>query len=142
MAVSPSQRMLSVLIVDETLEGGSLLSAELQQEPGIRIVATTTSTASATELFLSFRPEIVLASICLPEGSGFGVLDRVKRVDPRCDVILMTRQLNPFVADTARLLGAVEVCAISHGSSQIRELLRRLLADRARGESGRDGIST
>ena len=125
--MAAQQRTVSVLIVDESLESGNSLSAELCQEPGLHVVGTATNAAAALELFVRLRPEVVVVSICLSDRSGFDVLERIRRIDPWCSVILTTRYLNPGVADAGRLLGATTVCAVSDGPGPIREFLRGLL---------------
>lgn len=123
---SQAPSKLTVLIVDETQASGSELEQELNQCSEVRVVGVATRVLAGLELYFKHRPDAVLVSICLPDGSGFDVLDCIQRSDPECAVILMTRYPNPFVTQSGRLLGARGITARSAGAQPIRELLRGL----------------
>jgi len=143
--VGYQQLPLNVLIVDDSAEWRSQLVAQLNQQPGLRVIGEAGTAAAALDHFFQYRPAVVVLPICLPDGSGFQVLDCIKRAEPRSSVILTCRLLNPFVVYSARLLGATEVCTIANGVKDISDALSRLVGERSEGESGeagRDGIST
>jgi DNA-binding NarL/FixJ family response regulator len=123
---SPALSKLTVLIVDETQPSSSELEQELNRCEEFRVVGVANRVIAAMDLYFKHRPDVVLVSICLPDGSGFDVLDCVQRSDPACAVILMTRYPNPFVTHSGRLLGARGITARSLGVAPIRELLRDL----------------
>jgi DNA-binding NarL/FixJ family response regulator len=129
------QPPLTVLIAAESNEMRELLRAEFNQEPGLQIIAAASTSPEALNHFFKLKPQIVLASISLRDGSGFELLASIKRVEPRCVVVLITQHWTPFVARSGRLLGATEVCALAKDLSQIREVLRRVQTERSAKES-------
>jgi DNA-binding NarL/FixJ family response regulator len=127
-AVSLTARaQLSVLVVDDSHDVRSALRALIDQEQQLRVVGAASNASDAINLFLHYRPDLVLLSITLPDASGFHVLDCIKRTCPYTTVILMTKLPNPCVEESGRLLGATEVCPKTARFDEIRTAISRFV---------------
>jgi len=115
-----------VLVVDDSLPMRAHLRAVLHQEPGLCLAAEADTGADAIDLFFRFRPDVVLLDVCLPDISGFEVMQCIKQAAPGCAVILLTEEADPCVDEVSHMLGAAEVCHKSSELNRIREILRLL----------------
>jgi two-component system invasion response regulator UvrY len=118
---------LRVLLADEAPPTLRTLRKELQQLPGLQIVAEVQSSHDALDLIVRIQPDVVVASVTLPSEGGFGVLRLVKRAAPNCAVILTNRLRNAFVEDAGRLLGAAAICQIPGDFTEICSIVQRLI---------------
>ena len=118
---------LSVLVVDDSETVRSGLRVLIDQEPLLRVVGAAGTALDAIDLFLHYRPDLVLLAISLPDESGFRVLDCIKSTYPYTTVILMTKLPNPCVEESGRLLGATEVCPKTARFDEIRVALSRFI---------------
>ena len=118
---------LSVLVVDDSHDVRTALRVIIDQEPLLRVVGAARTASDAINLFLHYRPDLVLLAISLPDVSGFRVLDCIKRTYPYTTVILTTKLPNPCVEESGRLLGATEVCPKTARFDEIRVALSRFV---------------
>ena len=126
---------LSVLLVDRSPPVRSHLRAVLNQEPSLCLAGEADTCAAALDLFIRYRPEAVLVEVCLPDGSGFDILQCIRQVAPDCAVILLCDAPDPCVDEVGRLLGATRVCDKAGGIKPIRDILCRLAEESRRPES-------
>jgi DNA-binding NarL/FixJ family response regulator len=125
--LEPEANSVRVLVVDESTEMRRKLRAFIQEFVHLNLIGMAEDAAAAISLFLHYRPKLVLVSICLPDQNGFEVLDRLKRAEPNCLIILMTKQANPYVEQSGLLLGASAVCPKSGNLVEMRQAIVRLL---------------
>jgi two-component system OmpR family response regulator len=69
-------------------------------------VAVAADGQEAIALLLSFRPDLVLTDLRMPNLDGIGVLTHVKRVDPSLPVMVFTAHTTIDAERTAKQLGA------------------------------------
>ncbi len=62
---------------------------ELGEKLGFE-VSTACSGSEALEKFKKFNPHLVLLDIYMPHGNGLEALIKIKEINPRCPVILIT----------------------------------------------------
>lgn len=102
------------------------LREQLTQLPFIEIVGQAGTSEQALSIFFHSRPDVVVASILLPEKGGFEILRCIKRADADCAVVLTSHYTNPFVLQTANFLGATAVCSLGNGLTELRSTLEEL----------------
>ena len=124
---SQHQPRLSVLVVDDSLPMRAHLRTMLAQEPGLCLAGEADNGADAVEFFFRHRPDVVLLDVCLPDRSGFDVMQCFKQAAPGCVVILLSDSPDPCVDEVSQMLGATEVCHKASELNRIREILRRLV---------------
>ena len=81
--------ILNVLLVDDeylVLKGLEMILTE-QTEAPLKIV-TAMDAADALEKLASFRPDVLLTDINMPEANGFELIEQVKQKVPLCRFII------------------------------------------------------
>ena len=126
---------LRVLLADKP-EACQQLRQKLQGLAFVEIVDEAHTDRQTLERFFELRPGIVIVSTRLPEMGGFEVLRCIKRVIPGCAVILTSNHVNEFIQATATFLGALGVCSLHDGMSELCVLLNQEMTRRMKGRSG------
>jgi len=114
------------LIAHETAAGRESIRKELLECPWIKPVAEAGTLKEAVQLFFSMRPALVIASINLPDGGGFDLVRTLKRSVADCQVILISRRHDTFVRRVGLIMGAVGVCSVAPGESQLQSTITSL----------------
>lgn len=68
---------IRILVVDDSAFMRQTLKAMIEEDPGLRVVATARSGQDAIEKLVSYRPDVVTLDIVLPDKSGLEVLDDI-----------------------------------------------------------------
>jgi len=126
-----AQSRLRVLVVDESQAMRRELRRILEPLAEVSVVGMAQNAEAALDLFFHYRPDVMVVSICLPDRNGFEVLDCVRQAEPNCAVIIMTKQPNPCIEQSGRLLGAAAVCPKSGGFVELREVVRWLATEKS-----------
>lgn len=80
--------MGKILIIDDEKQMLALLSRILELE-GYEVYRTATCKAGLRQLQVN-TPEVVLRDVCLPDGNGIELIDRMKNIFPSAEIILLT----------------------------------------------------
>lgn len=81
---------ISILIADDHEVVREGLVAMINRQPGMRVVAQAGNGAQAAELWSRHHPDITLVDLRMPELDGVGVISKVRAVNPRARVIILT----------------------------------------------------
>jgi DNA-binding NtrC family response regulator len=84
----PQERSIRVLAIDD--ERAMLEFLETALEPAGCEVRTALSGARGRELFETWRPEVVLVDMLLPDADGLELLRRFKESQPAAEVVVLT----------------------------------------------------
>ena len=87
--------MMKVLVVDddEALAG---LIKEMIEKMGIYRVKTAVNAEEGYEVFLYFKPDIILADIQMPEKNGLDMVRDMRKHDPGIKTIYMSGNMSRF----------------------------------------------
>lgn len=86
-------------------------------------VFTATKTALALQLLKREKPKIVFLDILMPDDpGGFGLLERMKAIDPEVVVIAISEQKEDFLRQRALELGAVDFITTPFSHNYLRDL--------------------
>ena len=77
-----------ILIIDDEKQMLALLSRILELE-GYEVYRAATCKAGLRQLQVN-TPEVVLRDVCLPDGNGIELIDRMKNISPSVEIILLT----------------------------------------------------
>jgi two-component system nitrogen regulation response regulator GlnG len=90
-------------------------------------VAVAPTGRQALEMVERERPDAVVLDVCLGDMQGLDVLDRLRRIDPRLPVILITAYGSTDTAIEAMKRGAVEYLLKPVDFHQLREAVQQAL---------------
>ena len=97
---------MDVFLVEDSAGLRQRLVAELEEVPGMRVVGWADREADATAAIARLRPRFVVLDLRLSQGSGLGVLEAVKRLDPPPVVAVLTNYPEPQYRARCAELGA------------------------------------
>jgi two-component system nitrogen regulation response regulator GlnG len=117
-----------VLIVDDDQELSAMLSALLQREGLISLVAPDGETA--LEMVPAARPDLLLVDVKMPGIDGMEVLKRVKEMEPQLPVVLITAYAEVPASVAAMRAGAFDYLAKPFYHAEVIRVLRAALAER------------
>ena len=80
--------MGKILIIDDEKQMLALLSRILELE-GYEVYRAATCKAGLRQLQVNTQ-EVVLRDVCLPDGNGIELIDRMKNISPSAEIILLT----------------------------------------------------
>ncbi len=122
----PLASKLRLLLAEGSPSVHQKVREQLERLPFVELVAQAATSQQALELFFDTRPDVVIASVYLPEQNGFEVLRRIQCATSRSLVILTCRWEDTFVDEAASLLGAAGICRLPDPQNKLRALLQRL----------------
>ena len=97
---------MDVFLVEDSAVFRQRLITALEEVPGIRVVGWAGGEDEATAAIGRLRPRFVVLDIRLAQGSGLGVLEAVKRLDPPPIVAVLTNYPEPQYGVRCAALGA------------------------------------
>ena len=80
--------MIRVLVVDDSLVIRGMIRQILKREDDIEIISTSTNGLEAVENYKSYRPDIVLMDIEMPEMNGIDAVRRIINDDKKAKIIM------------------------------------------------------
>lgn len=81
-------KWLSVLYVEDDLDALEHLTRYLQRRLGV--VHAAANMAQGLDLFNSYRPQLVITDMILPDGDGLQLIQAIRAIDPAVPVILIS----------------------------------------------------
>jgi DNA-binding NarL/FixJ family response regulator len=105
-AANPSPGRVRVLIADDHRLFAEALEAILATDDRIEVVGRARDGAEALELWNAVRPDVTLMDISMPLLDGFEATQRIRTVDPRACVLMLTGSNARHDVDRARQAGA------------------------------------
>jgi PAS domain S-box-containing protein len=127
-----------ILVVDDEL--GPRESLRMLLKPAYQITTADTGRA-ALEMLPQLRPDVVILDIKMPEMDGLEVLQRLKRVDPTIEVVMITAYASLETVKLALTHGAFEYLIKPFSRQDLEDVVRRALV-RRRADLGSRGEVT
>ena len=94
-----------ILVIDDNAGVANLLAASLGEDG--HTVSSALTGDEGLELVTRFQPDLVLLDVLLPGMNGIDVLKRIRAIDPRAKVIMLTGNIDPSDVQKAFELGAL-----------------------------------
>ncbi len=126
-AVAPPGTRARILVVDDEL--GPRESLRMLLKPAYQIQTAENGHAALKEL-ARFRPDVVIMDIKMPEMDGLELLQRVKRIDPSIEVIMITAYASLETVKHALTHGAFEYLIKPFSRQDLEDVVRRALLRR------------
>jgi DNA-binding NtrC family response regulator len=124
--------MLKLLAIDDNRENLGLITATLEDQ-SVEIL-TASDAEVGFEMFLQFRPRIILLDLVMPKVSGMELLERIVAVDQGVDVILMTAHYSTDSAVEAIQKGASDYLTKPIEVEKLRSRIAKLILEAQRRE--------
>jgi DNA-binding NtrC family response regulator len=122
--------IVKILAVDDDAQTLEYITTALAQ-PGVKITSTT-DPRTAFDLFLVFRPQLVLLDLMMPGISGMELLQHIVAADPTVDVILVTSDYSTDSAVEAVQKGACDYLTKPVDVKKLRRRIGELLVEATR----------
>ena len=116
---------MDVFLVEDSAGLRQRLVAELEEVPGMRVVGWADRESDATAAIARLRPRFVILDLRLAQGSGLGVLEAVKRLEPPPIVAVLTNYPEPQYRARCAELGADHFFYKAAGLDSLLEACRR-----------------
>jgi len=116
-----------VLVVDDEL--GPRESLRMILKPSYEI-ATAESGTVALQTIAGFHPDVVFMDIKMPQMDGIELLQRIKRLDPSIEVVMITAYASLDTVKNALTHGAFEYLIKPFSRKDLEDTARRALARR------------
>jgi len=132
---APPLNAARILVVDDEL--GPRESLRMLLKPVYQI-QTADGGLMALEQIPTYRPDVVILDIKMPELDGLEVLRRVKRIDPAIEVVMITAYASLETVKLALTHGAFEYLIKPFSRQDLEDVVRRAL-ERRHAELGARG---
>jgi DNA-binding NarL/FixJ family response regulator len=116
----------SVIIVDDHFAVRDGLTAALETEPDIDVIATADSGASLLARYASQRPDIVLMDLQLPDAKGCSLITRLLAVDPTAKILVFSAYARDDDLKTVMSAGAFGYVQKTASRDELLAALRRV----------------
>lgn len=97
---------MDILIVEDSSLIRVHLKRIISEIPELRTVAEADRPSDAIEAFGTLHPDIVILDVKLKDGTGFEVLDSIKKNEPKPLIIVFTNYANRWYREAAMRGGA------------------------------------
>ncbi|MFQ5916022.1 MAG: sigma-54-dependent transcriptional regulator [Nitrospinota bacterium] len=134
---SPRLKSIKALLVDDDDHILHTLGMRLRAQGAE--VRTAGDGVQAVETAAAFRPDVVLLDLKMPRMDGLSALREIRKLDLRCQVIVLTAHGTTATAVEAMREGAVDFLEKPLDPDQLSLLFQKVGARRSPGPGGGDG---
>jgi len=99
---------VKIIVIDDDEDTLDVFSTYLEMKH-FEVLAKGKNGLEAVELYKKHKPDIVLLDIMMPHHDGFYALEKIKEIDPKAKVIVVTGDLTEQTARRLEDLGATDL---------------------------------
>jgi two-component system response regulator NreC len=122
---------ISVVLADDHALMRRSLQFVLDGDEGITVVADADDLAAVERHVHSYRPQVLVLDLSLPDGSGLPAIGELRRSAPDTQIVIVTMEDNPGFAQRALAAGASGFVLKDHAEEELVVAVKMA----ARGES-------
>jgi DNA-binding NarL/FixJ family response regulator len=100
------EQPIGVVIVEDDAVTRKYLSLSIESEPALKLLAVFDRVQPALEWLAAKSADVLLTDLGLPDGSGIDIIRACVRLQPKCDIMVVT-----VSSDEANVLSCVEAGA-------------------------------
>ncbi len=101
-----NRTQINVVLVDDHPLFRAGLEHVLAHDTRIEIVGVASTTASAYDLFLKVKPDLVVCDLSFEETSGLALIKRIREVPSKCPILVLSMHEEAFWAEQVLRHGA------------------------------------
>jgi CheY-like chemotaxis protein len=117
-----------VLVVDDEAHIRKFVSVMIQSL-GEPVVLQAANGNEALQVYEREKPNLVLLDVNMPRVDGLQTLRNLKRVDPKCTVVMLTSLVNRQTVEECLHLGAVGYLRKDNPPDEMTAQLKKLIGD-------------
>ena len=117
----------TVVVVDDSIEVGTVLADLLEIRGGFEVLAVVASAAQGVETIERLHPDVALIDYMLGDGLGSDVVERLRTLGVG-SVLVVTSGLGVEVIESTVLAAGADACIPKAAASRIPDQIRELLA--------------
>jgi len=121
-----NQRTVNVLIIDDSLLLRKRMSCRMERIPGVEVVGEASNVQEGITAFRRFLPDVVVLDLQMPGGSGWDVLETIKKERPQTRVAIFTNYPLPQFRKKSVEAGAEWFFDKTTESRQLEDVLKEL----------------
>jgi DNA-binding NarL/FixJ family response regulator len=118
------QRHLNVLIIDDSLLLRKRMCCRVDRITGVHVVAEAGNVQDGIDAFRRFQPDVVVLDLQMPGGSGWDVLETIKKERPATRVAIFTNYPLPQFRKKSVECGAEWFFDKTTESRQLEDVLK------------------
>jgi len=119
--------MYNVLVVDDHPFIRAAVVTILGQEH-FNVIGEANNGADALQLIKNLKPDLVVLDIAIPKLDGLEVISRIKKLELRVKVLVLTAQSAPLYANRCRMLGAAGFISKLDELNELRKALATVMS--------------
>jgi len=101
--------MIRILIADDHIVMREGLSALIDEEPNIEVIAQAANGQEAVDLFLKTKPDIILMDLAMPKKDGLEAIQEIIAADPAAKILVLTSY-----SDEGKVFAAIQAGALGY----------------------------
>ena len=118
---------MKVFIIDDSIVVSKRLKSMLEGIENLDIVGDAQNAVEALEKIKTNKPDLVISDLRMPGGSGFEVLDKLKKEFPSIVVIILTNYPEPHYEKKCIELGANYFLDKSNDFEKVVEIITQMM---------------
>ncbi|MDD9148454.1 response regulator [Sporolactobacillus sp. CQH2019] len=127
-----SDRVLSVLVVDDDFMIAKLHGKFIDSQKGYKLAGTAHSFYEAIECIDRLQPDLILLDIYLPDRSGIELLQAIRTQNRRCDVIVITAAKELEIVENGFRFGIIDFLIKPFDLTQLQTPLNKYIQFKSR----------
>jgi DNA-binding NarL/FixJ family response regulator len=125
-------KLIRILTVDDHPLLRKGIAALVNGEPDLKLVAEAANGEEAIEAFRSYRPDVTLMDLQMPEADGIDAIDRIRREFPEARIIVLTTYSGDTQVLRALKAGARGYILKGHVHKELLDAIRAVHAGQKR----------
>jgi DNA-binding NarL/FixJ family response regulator len=130
--MSAEARLIRILTVDDHALLRKGISALVNAEPDMKLIAEASNGQEAIEAFRSHRPDVTLMDLQMPELNGTEAIDRIRSEFPEARIIVLTTYTGDVQVLRALKAGARAYVLKGHVHRELLDTIRAVYAGQKR----------